>query len=447
MEKTSNFNQTLGGDNSLNIIEDQIMPTIKKIIKILEVDYELMVEITMKRFITITLIKLGTFSRYQTLIEISTAMMSRPSLEFLGFTFPELLSSIIEDNNFEINELIPEKEFQLNFIVELKVINKSVKEKFTYVLNKLQETININEIDNNLYNCDINNNPDNNRLNSIETKLNVLISKFESFELNYSLNYNKECLTERDKELALKDKELDYMRREAQIKEEEFKKQIQILIQEKEIEKIKREELEVIELQLRDQILQEKQSCQQKDKQIKNLLDEIDALNNDKSQLFIEKEEVSSKLQKKLKEYNSMKSLEEQIKKFRSYHQVKYIKIETNDGNESIDDLNNFTDRSLKNGITTAHKIILELDREVEFEEVEVGCYKGDSNWGPTYLNGAMILTSKDKSKWTTVGSVGQKTGTVSQVKVNKSSAKFVKIDIGSGNLLGVGYFKVINLS
>ena len=122
-----------------------------------------------------------------------------------------------------------------------------------------------------------------------------------------------------------------------------------------------------------------------------------------------------------------------------------YTSGENTAGTQNIDHINDFEDRSCMKGICANSPgwIIFEVNREVEFSEVEVGGWKGNTGlWGTTNGNGARILVSNDKSSWVDVGTVGNNLGEINTVSVTKNKSKYIKI-LGT-SYLGVGYFRII---
>ena len=116
-------------------------------------------------------------------------------------------------------------------------------------------------------------------------------------------------------------------------------------------------------------------------------------------------------------------------------------------GTQKIEDINDFEDRSCQKGICAISPgwIILELNREIEFNEIEVAGWAGNSGiWASSNGSGSRLLTSVDKSTWLDVGTVGNNFGTISNVKVTKSKAKWIKIQ--GTSYLGIGYFKILRL-
>lgn len=105
-------------------------------------------------------------------------------------------------------------------------------------------------------------------------------------------------------------------------------------------------------------------------------------------------------------------------------------------------------DKSLKKGICTGSPgwIILDLNSDWEFEEIEVGGYCGDADlWYSGNGSGAAIETSVDRTTWTKVGSVPSNyANKITKVKVKKSVAKYVKLSHTS--YLGIGYLNIIKI-
>jgi hypothetical protein len=106
-------------------------------------------------------------------------------------------------------------------------------------------------------------------------------------------------------------------------------------------------------------------------------------------------------------------------------------------------------DKNLNTGICTDNggAIILELSKECEFEEIDIGGYIGKADWvlSDGYGSGANILTSVDRVKWTIVGTIPTGFGTsIVSTKVIRSKAKYIKMEHHSW--IGLGYFKIKNL-
>jgi hypothetical protein len=114
-------------------------------------------------------------------------------------------------------------------------------------------------------------------------------------------------------------------------------------------------------------------------------------------------------------------------------------------GTNIVDNLN---DRICMSGICTDSNgwIIVELNNEWDFEEIEIGGWKGNSNlWYCGNGSGAVISTSRDKLTWKEVGSIPSSFGnSVTTAKVKKSTARYIKFSHNS--YLGIGYLKVKKL-
>ena len=87
--------------------------------------------------------------------------------------------------------------------------------------------------------------------------------------------------------------------------------------------------------------------------------------------------------------------------------------------------------------------IVIELNKEWEFDEIEVAGWNGNTTlWGVANGAGASILTSTDKSDWKTVGTLPTDFGdTIKSVKLTKSSGKYIKFNCNS--YLGLGYLHI----
>jgi hypothetical protein len=134
--------------------------------------------------------------------------------------------------------------------------------------------------------------------------------------------------------------------------------------------------------------------------------------------------------------------------------EIKYVSFEssgtylsggTQAGTNNIDDLNNFEDKTCMRGICTNYPgwIILELNRECEWEDAEVGGWKGNTNiYASSNGSGSSIMTSMDKVNWTTVGAIPSQFGNgPTPVKCTRSKCKYVKFN--STSYLGIGFFQI----
>jgi hypothetical protein len=134
--------------------------------------------------------------------------------------------------------------------------------------------------------------------------------------------------------------------------------------------------------------------------------------------------------------------------------EIKFVKFETNGtyssagtiaGTNKIEDLNNHEDRSLKKGICATYPgwIIFELNRQVEWDQCELGGWAGNTSlWGASNGSSSIIYTSLDKTNWTQVGTIPSNFGsTIIDVSVIKSSCKYIKIQ--GSSYVGIGYFRI----
>jgi len=112
----------------------------------------------------------------------------------------------------------------------------------------------------------------------------------------------------------------------------------------------------------------------------------------------------------------------------------------------NVDDLNNHDDTSCMRGIATAYTgwIIIEFNREVEFDQVEIGGYRGNTNlYSSSNGVGASIKTSLDKQNWTTVGTINNSYSNGPFMhNVTSSRAKYIKFEHNS--YVGIGYLRII---
>jgi hypothetical protein len=151
--------------------------------------------------------------------------------------------------------------------------------------------------------------------------------------------------------------------------------------------------------------------------------------------------------------FYEMKELIEILEEMR--REIKYVRFEFNGpymsgtqqaGTNNIEHLNNFEDRSMRNGICANYPgwIIIELTREVEFDEFEVGGWNGNNNiWASSNGSGSQVMVSVDKSNWNTIGTIPTNYGTAIQTvrTTSKAKGKFVKFQ--GTSYVGIGYFKI----
>lgn len=114
-------------------------------------------------------------------------------------------------------------------------------------------------------------------------------------------------------------------------------------------------------------------------------------------------------------------------------------------GTQEVECLNNTEDRTLTKGIcaTSPGVITLTLNREVEFEEVEIAGWGGNTGiWATTNGASSKFMTSTDKITWLQVGNTGSNYGVIGTIKMTKSKAKYIRIE--ATGYLGLGYLKIL---
>jgi hypothetical protein len=132
---------------------------------------------------------------------------------------------------------------------------------------------------------------------------------------------------------------------------------------------------------------------------------------------------------------------------------ITYVKMDLvnpyfdSNGRVGGDDPKSLLDTNLTTGICTNNNgsITLELSREVEFEQFEIGGYTGKSDWVYSigYGSGGSIQVSLDKKSWKNVGTIPTGFGTtiVPGKLLSLSKAKYIKFEHTSW--IGLGYFKI----
>jgi hypothetical protein len=112
-------------------------------------------------------------------------------------------------------------------------------------------------------------------------------------------------------------------------------------------------------------------------------------------------------------------------------------------GTTSVQDLK---DKSLHNGlcVNSPGWIIIELNKEWEFDEIEIGGWGGNSTiWSLYNGRGASILTSTDKTNWQTVGSIPKNYSQhVQTVKLTRTRAKYIKFN--HNDYPGISFLKIV---
>jgi hypothetical protein len=126
---------------------------------------------------------------------------------------------------------------------------------------------------------------------------------------------------------------------------------------------------------------------------------------------------------------------------------LEYVKINVSAWYDGIPvDAKSLLDPNLNIGVITNSPgwMEVEFNKEVEFENLEIGGFTGKSDWvySTGYGANGRIQTSRDGKTYNNVGTVPSGFGqTIVPVKVTKSTAKFIKI-IGD-SWLGIGYLKI----
>jgi len=131
--------------------------------------------------------------------------------------------------------------------------------------------------------------------------------------------------------------------------------------------------------------------------------------------------------------------------------EIEFVRFESNGvyeynnqtaGTNLVKDLN---DRSLLKGICAKSPgwIVIELNSEWEFEELDIAGWNGNSSlWYNGNGSGASILTSIDKINWKSVGTIPSNyAGTIQTVKLAKSTGRYIKFNHSS--YLGIGYLNI----
>jgi hypothetical protein len=114
-------------------------------------------------------------------------------------------------------------------------------------------------------------------------------------------------------------------------------------------------------------------------------------------------------------------------------------------GTQKVSDLK---DKDLNTGICAISPgwIIIELNNDWEFEEIEVAGWNGNSTlWYNGNGSGANIMTSKDKNNWKTVGTIPSNyASSITKVKLTKSTGRYIKFSHNS--YVGLGYLNIKKL-
>jgi hypothetical protein len=155
------------------------------------------------------------------------------------------------------------------------------------------------------------------------------------------------------------------------------------------------------------------------------------------SQLLELKEEVL---------YYELIELEAEFEK--ASESLEFVRVEVNAWYEGVGekDVKLLNDTNLNTGLCTTSPgwMIIELSREVDFDQLDIGGYIGKSDWvyATGYGSGAKIQTSTDKKSWNQVGYIPSGFGTViMNTQLTRSKAKYIKFE--GTTWLGIGHVKI----
>ncbi len=128
---------------------------------------------------------------------------------------------------------------------------------------------------------------------------------------------------------------------------------------------------------------------------------------------------------------------------FTAYEVNEVFKYEGEDvGTKSAKDLK---DESLRKGIcaNTPGNIMITLSREIEFDQISIGGYNGNSTaWYSSYGVNATISSSSDKVSWKQVGVIPDGFGaSILNVRLTKSKGKYIRF--AHTDYLGIGFLEV----
>lgn len=131
---------------------------------------------------------------------------------------------------------------------------------------------------------------------------------------------------------------------------------------------------------------------------------------------------------------------EVEFSKYEFSGEFKYNEIVV--GTNNVKDLK---DKSLQKGIVanTPGTITITLSREVEFEEINIAGYNGNSTaWFVGNGRGANIMTSKDNNQWVNVATIPNEFGhEIIKINLTKSKARYIKFT--HTDYIGIGYLDI----
>jgi hypothetical protein len=133
--------------------------------------------------------------------------------------------------------------------------------------------------------------------------------------------------------------------------------------------------------------------------------------------------------------YYELNELDEQIVDFLTEIHIINMEISApfkhSNANLTSNTLKDVIMRDTSTGVTTTSPgwIIFELDKEWEFNEIEVCGLSGNKNWSVNSGANSKVWTSPDKASWCEVGTLPGNIQTFQKVKLRtKEKARFIKI-------------------
>jgi hypothetical protein len=140
--------------------------------------------------------------------------------------------------------------------------------------------------------------------------------------------------------------------------------------------------------------------------------------------------------------YEQILDLTKDIEFVKMEHSGNYTYKEKTAGTQLLEDLKT---KDLLTGVCCKSPgfIIVELNGNWEFEEIEIAGFNGNSKlWYPGNGSGSKIYTSQDKKEWTLVGTVSSSYATkIVTCKLKKSQARYIKFE--NKSYVGIGHLFV----
>lgn len=140
--------------------------------------------------------------------------------------------------------------------------------------------------------------------------------------------------------------------------------------------------------------------------------------------------------------FNQINDLTRDIELLNMEYSGDYIFKGQTAGTQKFEDLKS---KDLQTGVCAKAPgfIIVELNGNWEFEEIDIGGWNGNTTlWYPGNGSGSKIYSSQDKNTWTQVGSISSSYATkIVTVKLKRSQARYIKFE--NKSYLGIGYLFV----